>query len=209
MSTATRPAQPTPAQVQELLRQGRGLLLFEGVLCLVGGMLAIIFPVIASEGLELMLGVLALMLGVLGLLRSVAGGVEHRLSTACSATLIGALGVLLLVWPFEGLEAITLVIGIVVIIRGLADLFGFPHRSVTSPGLQLISGVAGILVAILLFLWYPSDALWAPGLLFGIQLIFFGMMLMSLWSAVSGEVASPPETQVASTEPLTPRGGRE
>jgi len=196
MTTAT-PTRPTPAQVQELLRQGRGLLLFEGWVCLVGGLLAILFPVIASEGLELMLGVLAVMLGVLGLLRSVAGGVEHRLSTALSSILIGALGVLLLMWPFEGLEAITLVIGIVSLIRGLADLFGFPHRSVTSPGLQLISGVAGILVAGLLFLWYPSDVMWAPGLLFGIQLIFFGMMLLSLWSAVVGPTASPPETEVA------------
>lgn len=194
MTTATSIG-TTPAQVQELLRQGRGLLLFEGIVCLLGGLFAIMFPVIASEGLELMLGVLAVMLGVLGLLRSVAGGVEHRVSTALSAVLIGVLGVLLLMWPFEGLEALTLLLGIVSLIRGIADLTGFPHRSITSPGLQIISGIAGIVVAAMLFAWYPSDALWAPGLLFGIQLIFFGMMLMSLWSAVSGSVASPPDTQ--------------
>lgn len=195
MTAATTPTQPTPAQVQELLRQGKGLLLFEGIVCLLGGMFAIIFPVIASEGLELVLGVLAVMLGVLGLIRSMSGGVEHRASTAGSAILIGALGVLLLVWPFEGLEAITIVLGIVSLIRGVSDLTGFPFRSLTAPGLQVISGIAGILVAVLLFIWYPSDALWAPGLLFGIQLIFFGMMLLSLWNAVGNSVAAPPETQ--------------
>ena len=194
MATATSTV-TTPAQVQELLRQGKGLLLFEGVLCLLGGMFAIIFPFVASQGLELMLGILAVMLGVLGLLRSMAGGTEHRVATAISAILIGVLGVMLLVWPFEGLEALTLLLGIVSLIRGIADLTGFPHRSMTSPGLQVISGIAGILVAAMLFAWYPSDALWAPGLLFGIQLIFFGMMLMSLWSAVSGAIASPPDTQ--------------
>ena len=70
MATSTTFNQATPSQVQEMLRQGKGLLLFEGVLCLVGGALAIIFPVIASQGLELVLGVLALMLGVMGLVRS-------------------------------------------------------------------------------------------------------------------------------------------
>ncbi len=196
MSTSATPTQPTPAQVQELLRQGKGLLLFEGIVCLLGGIFAIIFPMIASVGLELVLGILAVMLGVLGLIRSVAGGVEHRAATAGSAILIGALGVLLLVWPFEGLEAITLVLGIVSLIRGISDLSGFPYRSLTAPGLQVISGIAGILVAVLLFCWYPDDALWAPGLLFGIQLIFFGMMLLSLRNAVSGPVASPPATKV-------------
>ncbi|MDP6987402.1 MAG: DUF308 domain-containing protein [Phycisphaerales bacterium] len=195
MTTAAAPTQPTPAQVQELLRQGKGLLLFEGIVCLLGGVLSIIFPAIASEGLELMLGVLAVMIGVLGLIRSCVGGAEHRGATAVSAILIGALGVLLLVWPFEGLEAITLVLGIVSLIRGVSDLTGFPFRSMTSPGLQVLSGIAGIAVAVMLFLWYPSDALWAPGLLFGIQLIFFGMTLLSLWNAVNGSVASPPETR--------------
>lgn len=194
MTTATSIG-ATPAQVHELLRQGKGLILFEGVVCLLGGAFAVIFPFIASVGLELMIGILAVMIGVLGLLRSVAGGTEHRVATAISALLIGVLGVLLLLWPFEGLEALTLLLGIVSLIRGIADLTGFPYRSMTSPALQVISGVAGILVAAMLFAWYPSDALWAPGLLFGIQLIFFGMMLMSLWSAVNGAVASPPDTQ--------------
>ena len=158
---------PTPAQVQELLRQGRGVLLFEAVICIVGGFFAILFPFFASAGIELMLGILCTMLGVLG--------------------------VLLLMWPFEGLEAITLVLAVSCLVRGIAELSGFPHRSVMAPGMQMISGVAGIVIAGLLFWWYP-DVLWAPGLFFGIQLLFFGMMLVTLWNIAGAPVANPPAT---------------
>jgi uncharacterized membrane protein HdeD (DUF308 family) len=188
--------QPTPAQVQELLRQGRGVLLFEAIICLVGGALAILFPVFASEGLELLLGVLCTMLGVLGIIRVIAGGVEHRGATLVTSIVIGVLGVLLLMWPFEGLEAITLVLAVGSLLRGIADVSGIPHRSVMAPGMQMISGIAGILVAVLLFWWYPNDALWAPGLLFGIQLLFFGMMLMTLWNVACAPVADPPSTEI-------------
>ncbi len=189
-------AEATPSQIREVLRQGRGLLLFEGIVCLLGGFGAIMFPVLASEGLELFLGVVAILLSILGFVRCFAGGAEHIGSTLAFAILIGAIGVLLLVWPFEGLEAITLLLAAGSMIRGISDVSGFPARSVTSPGLQVISGIAGIVVAVLLILWYPSDAMWAPGLLFGIQLIFFGMMLLSLWNAISGPEANPPNTEV-------------
>jgi uncharacterized membrane protein HdeD (DUF308 family) len=198
MADSVSATQPTPAQVQELLRQGRGVLLFEAVICIVGGAFAILFPFIASEGLALMLGVLCAMLGVLGIIRVISGGVEHRGATLVTSMMIGALGVLLLMWPFEGLEAITLVLAIASLVRGIADLSGFPHRSVVAPGMQIISGVAGIVVAGLLFWWYPGDVLWAPGLLFGIQLLFFGMMLMTLWNIAGAPVAKPPSTNVKS-----------
>ncbi len=192
--TTTSVSQPSPAQVQELLRQGKALILFEGVICLLGGVLAILFPVVASEGLELFLGGLCAVLGVLGLVRCLVGGVEHRLATVVTSGLLLVLGVLMLLWPLEGLEAITLLLAAGSFIRGVADVSGFPARSVHAPGLQVISGLAGIVIAVLLALWYPSDALWAPGLLFGIQLLFFGMMLMSLWSVANTPVADPPQT---------------
>ncbi len=188
---------PGPDQILQMLRKGRGILRFEAVLCTLGGMAAIIFPVFASQGIELLLGVLCLMIGLLGVIRSVAGGVEHRAATFGSAVLIGVLGALLLIWPFEGLEAITLLLAIGSLVRGFADLLGFPHRSTVAPGVQVLSGVAGILVGGLLIWWYPGDVTWAPGLLFGIQLIFIGMTLWALCGAVASPVARPPSMDAA------------
>ncbi|MDP7029512.1 MAG: DUF308 domain-containing protein [Phycisphaerales bacterium] len=190
-------AGPGPDQILEMLRRGRGVLRAEAILCTIGGMAAVIFPVFASQGIELLLGVLCVVIGVLGILRSLAGGAEHRATTFGSAVLIGVLGALLLIWPFEGLEAITLVLAIGSLARGIADLTGFPHRSVVAPGMQVFSGLAGIAVGGLLLWWYPGDVTWAPGLLFGIQLIFVGMTLWALCAAVGSPVASPPDLDTA------------
>ena len=196
MSSTAGSTSMTPSQVHRLLQQGRGLLLIEAIICLAGGALSVLFPVLASEGLEIMLGFICLGLGILSLIRSVMGGVEHRGATAATGVLLGVLGALLLIWPFEGLEALTLLLAAGVFVRGFADCTGVPHRSTIAPGLQIVSGIAGIIVGVLLVLWYPSDALWAPGLLFGIQLIFFGMMLYTLWVAVGGVIADPPSLAV-------------
>jgi uncharacterized membrane protein HdeD (DUF308 family) len=64
------------------------------------------------------------------------------------------------------------------------DLVGKPSRSSTNAGLQVISGIAGILLGILLLIWYPNDAEWAPGLLFGIQLLFLGFATLAVWNAL-------------------------
>ncbi len=188
----------SPSEIQQALRQGRGLLLFEAIVCLIGGLLAMAFPVIVSEGLEVFLGFLCAFLGVLGLVRCVVGGTEHLGSTAVTSVLMLILGALLLIWPFGGLEALTLLLAAASLVRGFADLFGLPTRSVTAPGLQVLSGMASLILGILLLLWYPSDALWAPGLLFGIQLIFFSLMMFSLWSVVRDPLVDPPATQSSS-----------
>ena len=190
--SATSPMSPTPSEVLNLLRQGRQVLLVEGIICLVGGFLAIVFAGVASLWVDVLLGVLCVLIGVLGLIRSGAGGGEHRGSTAFSGVLLLILGALLLIWPFEGLQAMTLVLAIFSLLRGLSDLLGVPWRSTVAPGLQVLSGCAGLLLGILLLAWYPSDALWAPGLLFGMQLIMLGMMLMALWNAASVPIARGP-----------------
>jgi uncharacterized membrane protein HdeD (DUF308 family) len=60
----------------------------------------------------------------------------------------------------------------------------------------MLSGVVGIVLAGLLMLWYPYDAIWAPGLLFGIELVFLSMPVLAVASAVSvrpaGKVDSTP-----------------
>lgn len=188
----TTPTMPSPADVMDMLRRGRSVLLVEGIVCLVGGFLAIMFAGIASLWVDLLLGILCIVIGFLGLLRSGVGGSEHRGATALTGVLLLTLGLLLLIWPFEGLEAITLVLAIFSLIRGFSDLLGVPWRSSVSPGLQVISGCAGLLLGGLLLWWYPSDALWAPGLLFGVQFLMLGMLLMSLWNAASTPVAEPP-----------------
>ena len=70
------------------------------------------------------------------------------------------------------------------ILRGIMDMAGLPHRSSSTAGLQVFSGICGLVLGILLLLEWPSDAEWAPGLLFGVQLFFLGLGTLAVWNAL-------------------------
>ena len=174
-----------PIDIRDALRQHRGLLWFEGIALLVGGVASIIFPLAGGMALETLLGVIALLAGGATLLRGCLGGCEHCGSVLMTGLLATLLGIALLVWPMEGLEAMVLLLAAFCLLRGIADLAGIPARSQIAPVLQMISGLAGVVLAALLLVWYPYDAMWAPGLLFGIELLFLAMPVLAVASAVS------------------------
>ena len=183
--------------LRSLMRAHRGLLWFEGVLLLVGGLAAIFFPVAAGLAIETVLGVVMLIVGGATLIRGCSRSTEHRGGTLVTGALAGALGVALLAWPMAGLEVLVLLIAGFCLIRGIADLSGVPARSKIAPGLQIVSGVAGIVLAALLLLWFPVDVLWAPGLLLGIELLMMALPVLAVANALSVEPATPVKTRAA------------
>jgi uncharacterized membrane protein HdeD (DUF308 family) len=189
--TIQQPHTVTGEDVRDALHRGRGLLWFEGFMLLFVGVLAIVFPVATSFAIETVLGVIALVAGGIMLVRACTSGVEHRGGAVVSGVLMVALGGVLLAWPMDGLEAIVLLIAAFCLIRGISDLAGVPARSKVAPGLQMISGIAGIVLAILLVAWYPGDVAWVPGTLFGIELLFLSMPVLAIANAVSIAPARP------------------
>ena len=187
-----------PWEIHDRMRQSRGILLVEGIIFILCGLFAIVIsPMIASTLLILFMGWLALICGVLLFIRCFVGSNESLVMNVVNAILIAGLGVLFLLWPFESLEVVTLFLAGWCLLTGIMDLSGKPARSHIAPGVQFISGIAGIILAVLLVLWWPSDALWAPGLLFGIQLLFAGLTVLAVWNALghgAAGAASPPET---------------
>ena len=183
--------------IRDALRRNRGLLWFEGFALLVGGVASIIFPLAGGMALETLLGIVALIAGAALLIRGCTGGFEHRGGVLVTGMLSALLGVALLLWPGEGLEAMVLILAAFCLLRGLADLAGIPARSHVAPVLQMISGVVGVILAALLLLWYPNDALWAPGLLFGIELLFLAMPVLAVASAVSVQPARKVDVESA------------
>ncbi|MBG79597.1 MAG: hypothetical protein CMJ39_02660 [Phycisphaerae bacterium] len=177
------------------MREARGIILIEAILFLLCGLFAaVISPLIASKFLILLMGWISIACGLALFIRCFAAGSGAKALDFINAILIGGLGVIFLAWPFESLEIVTLVLAVWCFLRGLMDLSGFPQRHQVAPGVQMFSGIASIVLAILLVIWWPSDALWAPGLLFGVQLFFMSIMLFAVWNALgdAGNQANPP-----------------
>ena len=177
---------PTAApDLRQIMRDHRGFLLGEGIVFLLLGALAIMLPLIASGVLAIFIGWMSLVVGVLLLIRGFGlPGAEDRGTSVLTGVLFIVLGLVVILWPWAALEGLTLCMAFFCILRGVMDVAGKPSRTSSTAGLQVISGIAGILLGVLLLLWYPEDAEWAPGLLFGIQLLFMGFATLAIWNAL-------------------------
>ncbi len=179
--------------IQQTIREHRWVFLAEGLLLLCAGIFSIGMSGIASELLAVGLGIMSLVVGIFLFTRSLtAGGGGDRGSTLVTGVLFCIIAVVLLFWPQAGLEGITLMLGVFCILRGIMDLSGKPSRSNKHGGLQVISGIAGIALGVLLLLNFPSDAAWAIGLIFGVQLLFMGFGVLVVWNALDHPVARGP-----------------
>ena len=106
------------------------------------------------------------------------GTVLLRLAWALLTVIVG---LWLIVEPDNGTLTLTLVLGIYFLFMGVTRIaVAFAGRGRQNAGLLGLSGVAGLLVGVLILAKLPSSADWAIGLLVGIDLIFAGWTLVSV-----------------------------
>ncbi len=109
--------------------EGRGLLAIVGVLGLIAGVILVKHPFSALVVFVMIVGIWLLVAGIVRLIAAVAD------SSARGANLILAIvdaiaGIVILTWPDLSLSTLAVIIGIVLIIRGLASIWlGFAIRS--------------------------------------------------------------------------------
>jgi uncharacterized membrane protein HdeD (DUF308 family) len=169
-------------EVREGLARSWKALMFAGVLAIVVGCVAILVPAVAAVGTAIFIGWILVVAG--GFLIAAAFS-AHSIGTVLLRLLWAILTVIVGVWlivePHNGTLTLTLVLGIYFLFMGLTRIaVAFAGRGRPNAGLVGLSGVAGLLIGILVLAKLPSSADWAIGLLVGIDLIFAGWMLVSI-----------------------------
>lgn len=183
--------------VSEAVHRHRGLFLFEGILLIILGLLAILVPVIASLAATVFFGWLLLLSGVVGLVTTIRGRSAPGFWWSLLSAIVGiAAGVLLLGWPLQGTLSLTTVLIAFLFVEGAASiLYALQHRAAPSArwGWMLASGIIDVALGVILFAGLPGTATWALGLLIGINMIFGGyalvMMALSAHSETAGTLA--------------------
>jgi uncharacterized membrane protein HdeD (DUF308 family) len=169
-------------EIREGLARGWKALMAVGVLAILVGCVAIVVPAVASVGTAIFIGWILLIAGAF----LVAGAfTAHSIGTVVLRLVWAALtvivGVYLIAEPHNGTLTLTLVLGIYFLFMGLTrTAVAFAGRGQPNAGLVGLSGIAGILIGILILAKFPSSADWAIGLLVGIDLIFAGWTLTSV-----------------------------
>ena len=156
--------------------------LIQGVLLVVAGVLALIYPFIASVAIIYLLSWILIVSGVLqGIGLIGASNVPHYWLQLISAVLAILIGVLLLRAPDSGLLIMTVLLIVYFMVEGIAKIiFALSIRPFPNWGWVLGSGLVGILLSLVLWANMPLTSEWVLGLMLGILLICEGAALTYL-----------------------------
>ncbi len=172
------------SQMSAAVREHWKAFLIEGILLAVLGLAAMIVPPLASLAVTIFLGWMFLISGIAGLaLTFWARGMPGFWWSLLSAVLAIGAGIILLAQPIEGTLTLTVVVGIYFLAEGVATImYALEHRRELSGRWSwlLIAGIVDIVIAGLIISGLPGSALWAIGLLVGINLLFGGTTLIGM-----------------------------
>lgn len=167
--------------------QSRIWYILGGILSILVGFYAMNRPGLATLAVTQVVGIIALASGVVLFLAAVFGKArQHRLHDFFSAALRIIVGLLLVSNVLKGVLVLTLVLGSVFVIEGIYGLvLGVKLRGKNPAwGWVVFNGLAALVLGVMLIAQFPGSAIWAIGLLFGINCIFSGATLIAYGAAL-------------------------
>lgn len=167
--------------IEETMQTWWALFLTQGVIMIILGVLAVIWPQISTFAVDLYIGWMFLISGIVGLatmfLAPSGGAFLWSLLTAALSLVVG---VLLLWHPVEGTVTLTLVLIAFFIAEGIfqiAAAISYRDAFRDSWGWMVMSGVTDLILAWLMISGWPGTAIWALGLIAGVNLITSGVAI--------------------------------
>ena len=157
------------------------LVLAQGILLMVFGLLAVAMPNIATLAVEIFVGWLFF---IAGIFRAVSVWHARQMPgfgwSMLSALLAVLLGLILIARPLAGVLTLTMVLIAFFVLEGItAIVVAVQHREhLRSWGWVLFSGIVDLLLAYLIWAGWPNSTDWAIGLLVGINMAFLGLSLL-------------------------------
>jgi uncharacterized membrane protein HdeD (DUF308 family) len=168
--------------VRTALRDNWKWFVFQGIVMLILGCLAVAEPVIASVAVDIYIGWLFMFSGVLGLVAMFsARDASAFLWMLLTAALSLAVGIMLIWKPAEGTVSLTLVLTAFFITEGAFQIAAsLSYRDIMpgSWGWLLASGISDLVLAGLIIYSWPGSASWTLGLIVGISLITTGLAIL-------------------------------
>jgi uncharacterized membrane protein HdeD (DUF308 family) len=157
------------------------LVALRGLVAVLFGIAAFVWPSITLTALVLMFGAYVLVDGVMNLAYAVSSKIEHRVLFAIEGIAGIALGIVTLVWPDSTTIALLALIAAWAIVTGVLEVVAaFALRNaISNEWLLGLAGLASIAFGVILALQPQAGAL-AMIWVIGTYAIFFGVLLIAL-----------------------------
>jgi uncharacterized membrane protein HdeD (DUF308 family) len=192
MTQQSTPAfsEPTSEETRQEIARHWGWFLTLGILLALAGMAAIAFPFLSTIAAKIAIGWIFLVAGVFEVIHAFY---VKRWAGFFWNLLIGLLYIVAGGWlaffPLTGILTLTIVIAALFIAEGVMELImGFRMRPHDGWGWVVASGLVAVAAGLLIWLSLPASAVWALGLLAGVNLLMSGWSFIYL--ALTGKRAS-------------------
>jgi uncharacterized membrane protein HdeD (DUF308 family) len=149
---------------------------------IVAGFLAICSPLAAGVAVSVFVGWLLVFSGCVHLVFSWYARTSRGFLWELLVGIVYACtGVYVLVHPVAGLESLTIVLAIYLLLEAILEfVLGFALRPLRGSGWLLFDGIVTLILAVLIWKTWPSSSAWVIGLLVGISMLFSGTSRLML-----------------------------
>jgi uncharacterized membrane protein HdeD (DUF308 family) len=169
----------------DVVKNYRGWIIFAGIAMLVTGTAALIYDVSATTISVIAFGWLLMLAGITQIVhafqvRSWSGFFLYLLDGIIRT----AVGMMMVIYPGAGSEALTLLLSLYFIVGGLFKTFGSIVLMFPSWGWSVASGLVSVTLGVILAVQWPSSSMWFIGFAVGVDLILYGWALLMFAAAV-------------------------
>jgi len=166
------------------IQSGANSMKWMGILTIILGILAMMMPYITGQSVLMLVGIMVMAGGVMRMVWALKAG---SLGKGVLVFIIGVLTLLAGIWiitePFIAAGALTIVLSIYFFADGFAEIIAAFSVS-EGKGWLLFDGAVTVILGILLYMGFPFSGPLAVGVLLGIKLLFAGITMLTLGSAV-------------------------
>jgi uncharacterized membrane protein HdeD (DUF308 family) len=154
---------------------GWGWIMAYGIVSVLVGVAAFIWPFAATYAATMVIGVLLFVSGVFSIAAGLFGqGHEGRLYAVIFGVLTVIVGAVMVFEPVTGALSLTLIIAVWLAVRGVLEVvLGLKMRR--RRGLMIVLGVLNILLAVFIMATVPWSALTLPGFILGLSFLVGGI----------------------------------
>jgi uncharacterized membrane protein HdeD (DUF308 family) len=176
---------PSPNLIQDVKNRS-GWSIFMGVLSAALGLFLILYPLATATITTVLLGWVLIFVGIAQFvfaLHSQTVGKFFLKVLLCA--LYGITGVALAFFPFEGVEALTALVGTLLLVQaGLLTATAFQLKPLDGWGWFLADAIASLCMGILILAKWPSSSVWAIGTLVGVAVLMGGISRIVIASKI-------------------------
>ena len=178
--------------VVESIKENWGWLLALGIAYIIMGLVITGSPIAATLAVEILIGFVLIIGGIISIIGAFfSGNWKRLLLILLSGILYVIVGVLLLKNPLQGVLTLTILLAAFLLVEGIFKVIhAFQMKPAPNWIWLLVSGVASVILGVMIWGGFPQSSSFVIGLLVGIYFLINGITMVMFSIAVKNHQVS-------------------